>query len=174
VAYKEAKLEPTHQNDNIKEDTNSKTLILFLRSHLGLSIVDSFPPEEFTVNTEKFYHKSERPWQGFYDWLRDSSSQVLGVRFWLFEDADLQLTDIPSLTYVSSNSSENYVEIYFSASRQWVQENSDDQDFGDQGCFLSDKGTWAIVFDLSMLNNKEIESIKNSNANWENISQLAK
>ena len=149
-----------------------KTLVVLLIPHLTLSLIEKFPLEKLNVGSNKYRNLGEGIWQGFYDWLRDASGKIIGVRFWRFEDADLQLSNIASLPYVLVNRDKDYIEIYFSDSRQYVIEKSDDQDFGAQRIFVDDGGTWAIALDVSMLNELEFESIKDANVAWISVDFL--
>ena len=56
-------------------------------------------------------------WTGFYDWLRDSDGNILGVRYWPFEEIHLPIKKLSQLPYVVVAKDKSYLEIYFSDGR---------------------------------------------------------
>ena len=47
-----------------------------------------WPLTGFVIGSKQYRDANFGQWTGFYDWLRDSKEQVLGVRYWPFEDTE--------------------------------------------------------------------------------------
>ncbi|ETW96940.1 MAG: hypothetical protein ETSY1_24585 [Candidatus Entotheonella factor] len=146
----------------IDEKYTEETLLIFLKSHPELSLYPDFPPKTFRFGEDTFHQVKTDRWQGFYDWLRDETENIIGLRYWLFEKIDPRLPLLTSLPYINSDQEEGFIEIYFFDSRSYVQANSDDQDFGNQGIFLSDQGLIALAFDISTFTKAELDALKQS------------
>ncbi len=84
-------------------------------------------------------------WQGFYDWMRTTGGEVVGVRLWLDEDGDKRLLAI-QCDGVEVDATRRLVQIWFTKLRQCDQSQSDDQDFGGNRLFRSFDGSLALTF----------------------------
>ena len=91
---------------------------------------------------------------GHYDWLRSSSRQILGVRYWPFDDsihsrAVQQLkSKCQSLDYTFVEANFRYLSILFSTSVDIEEAISNDQDMGENGIYLADGGRIALCFEV--------------------------
>ena len=91
---------------------------------------------------------------GHYDWLRATSRQVLGVRYWPFDDsihkhAVQQLrTTCLSLDYAFVDPDSRYISILFGPVKNIDDAISDDQDMGENGIYSTDDGRLALCFEV--------------------------
>ncbi len=94
----------------------------------------------------------------FYDWLRTTEGDVIGVRWFPYEDTSLRDTRaryLAALPNVSIDSDKLGLTIYFSASRSVDESKSGDQEFLENNVFFSSKGTFAISFAIDYLTDQE-------------------
>ena len=96
---------------------------------------------------------------GFYDWLRSAGGKIIGLRYWPFEDTAFLVDAMRPLQYVTASADRSFVEIYFGELREFDEQMSDDQDFGNAKVFGSDDGSWALTFDVTGLDDLEMEWI---------------
>ena len=95
---------------------------------------------------------------GFYDWLRDSEGQLLGVRYWLDGTTDFILEQHRSLPYVRDAG--GAIEVYFGLSRAVDALKSADQEFLFSAVFKSLAGVCALAFDIEGLGTADIDHAK--------------
>jgi len=117
-------------------------------------------------------------WTGFYDWLRQDSGHIVGVRYSPFEQTEFLIKAVEGLTYVVIPEPKRCIEVYFSpgsGSRGVDRSESDDQTFGSNRIFYSgeEKGRYLISFDTRRLSESEMQSIRTSKARWETVSMEA-
>jgi len=86
-------------------------------------------------------------WLGFYDWLRTSDNEVIGVRQYVDPDpkVDQILLELARHDVVVDKRMRT-VEIFFSNRRDYHELKSSDQDFGDNRMFLADDGSILLTF----------------------------
>jgi hypothetical protein len=86
-------------------------------------------------------------WLGFYDWLRTSDNEVIGVRQYVDPDpmVDQILLELVRDDVVVDRKMRS-VEIFFSTRRDYDVISSSDQDFGDNRLFLGDDGSILLTF----------------------------
>jgi len=86
-------------------------------------------------------------WLGFYDWLRTSDNEVIGVRQYVDPDpkVDQTLLELARDDVVVDKKTRS-VEIFFSNRRDYQDQGSHDQDFGDNRLFLADDGSILLTF----------------------------
>ena len=70
-------------------------------------------------------------WLGFYDWLRTTAGEVIGVQLWVDEPRAIGLLQAAS-SYVGVEASKDCLpfRVFFKAERQFDEQASCDQDFG--------------------------------------------
>ena len=106
-------------------------LLVVVTPHLALAFVENLPDGKLTVNGIDYVDLGLGDWTGFYDWLREKSGQVCGVRYTPFPEFNHLLDRFPSdCSYLAfpSRGSKSYVEIFFTSSRDYEAEKSDDQE----------------------------------------------
>ena len=94
-----------------------------------------------------FRDSSAGEWLGFYDWLRTSDNEVIGVRQYVNPDpkVDQILLEL-ARDDVLVDKKKRSVEIFFSNRRDYHELESSDQDFGDNRLFIGDDGSILLTF----------------------------
>lgn len=128
----------------------AKNLFLALHDKLGI-----YPVEEIStsvlVESRSYKRVGTGDFHGFYDWLRNSNHDLVGVRHMLFDDYDGLLKVIEKLNYaeIAEDSNGNVtLYIFFSTDRSYVDAISNDQFFVDDFIYESDDGVWGLTFRL--------------------------
>ena len=113
----------------------------------------NFSEEEkiFSYGSNEFKEIPIGHFNGFYDWLRNFSGNIVGVRYFPFEDADFLFDELSKLKYSKTDKVKGIIDIYFeNANCHSINEDiSDDQKFGDNRIFKSLKGKLLFVFDIT-------------------------
>lgn len=136
----------------------------------ALALTEQCPVGDFRMGDRDFEDKGFGDWTGFYDWLRDFSGKVVGVRYWPFEETAFLIDLLCDRGYIVPGD-KSYLEIYFSQNSRVDRRKSDDQEFGSNKIFCSKEGTWLISFDTRGLSSSERESLRASDAaQWETAS----
>jgi len=105
------------------------------------------PADTLTVDGGRFvatYHASG--WFGFYDWLRMSTGDIIGVRLYLDEPVPITGAALALLCSLDARNSRDVVYIFFGTDRQFDLSLSDDQDFGGNVLYLGQSGSVGLVF----------------------------
>lgn len=95
---------------------------------------------------------------GFYDWLRRANGEIIGVRWFPYEDGALDNKNtryLKSLKYIGLGNDLREIAIYFGDSREFEEQNSCDQDFLQNNLFISKAGKCAVSFSTANLSEKE-------------------
>ena len=140
-------------------------LLVMLQPQLVLSKIRPWPLAGFMCEGKHYRDAGFGEWTEFYDWLRDSDSNVLGVRFWLSSETEFLADYAREMPYIQIDPS-RYLEIYFSERRGVNQARSCDQDFLYDGIFRSDDGQYAIGFGMGGLNEADVCSLQTAKAKW--------
>ena len=147
-----------------------RCLLVAFHARLALALVDECPGNEYQLGDKRYRDKGYGELTGFYDWLRDSSGKLLGVRYWPFEETSFLsdvLSEFPSVVVAKDRS---YLEVYFSSDRRVDRQRSDDQDLGANKVFSTEQGEWAISFDTTALSPSEMENVYAADADWQSAS----
>jgi hypothetical protein len=153
-----------------KGPASGSCLIIELAPRIALASRVRWPVGSFTGNGKYYGPLGFGHSTGFYDWLRDSTSNLVGVRYWPFEDTQFLLQEVAHLRYVKVAAGR--LEIYFHSSDQIDQENSADQDFLYCELFRSDERCYAIAFGLENLNESELASLEKAEGERISISPI--
>jgi hypothetical protein len=113
-------------------------------------------------------------WTGFYDWLREPSDKVVGVRYLPFDKTRFLVDLLCSLPYVTAPKDRSYVEVYFVKNPRPDSMRSDDQAFGSNKVFYSEEGGWLLSFDTTGLSESELNSLQDEDVCWEQVSAAGK
>lgn len=132
-------------------------LIIELAQHIALARPVPWPVSSFAIHDQYYRPMGFGNSTGFYDWLRDSKSKLVGVRYWPFEDTQFLLREVAALNYVKVTP--RCLDIYFDGRDEIDQESSADQDFLYCEVFKSDDGRYAIAFGLENLSEAELASL---------------
>jgi hypothetical protein len=138
--------------------------LVALRHRPALALSAECPTRVLTLDHKVYQDVGHGEWTGFYDWLRDPCGDIVGVRYWPFEDVQLPLDLGASATLASPalvvSPDGAKAEVYFTTSRQVVPADSADQDFGCSKVFAAADGELAICFDVSALTDTELASLR--------------
>jgi len=95
---------------------------------------------------------------GHFDWLRSASREIVGVRYWPFDDAvhtsavDQLLSQCRSLEYAIVDPEDRFVSVFFGGAIAAVEEDiSNDQDLGENGIYENQQGAMALCFEVDAL-----------------------
>jgi hypothetical protein len=143
-------------------------LVVIFRPSLTLALLEALPRDGLLVDGANYRPVPKGDSAAFYDWLRDRSGRVLGVRHWPSEP-NLPIQAIGQLPYVRLGHDGSSVEVYFGDSREVDDDQSDDQAFGGSTQFVSESGDFAIAFETYFLSESEVASIREARAGWASI-----
>jgi hypothetical protein len=155
-----------HANSELeKRPTGRPCLLVIFRAELTLSKDIQWPLKGFAVGDRQYNEVNIGGWTGFYDWLRDSEENLLGVRYSPFKDCEFLIERTAKLQYVKPDFPRN-IEIYFSERREVEAGFSCDQDFLYDAIFRSDDGEYAIGFGMEELTEANLRSLGVVAAEW--------
>ncbi|HEY1270216.1 MAG TPA: hypothetical protein VGH16_23365 [Candidatus Binatia bacterium] len=112
-----------------------------------------------TIDSTEYLQVTDYDWTGFFDWLRSASGEVIGVRYYAFEEFRFVFKAIPDIPNVLVTGY-SAAEFYFGENRQFDPWNSCDQAFGENEVYSSRDGKVAIAFGTSHLNAAERKSLE--------------
>jgi hypothetical protein len=101
-----------------------------------------------TVSGKKL-HKTvfDTNFLGFYDWLRDATGSVIGLRIKLEFPDSRKYSDLIKLFFSAAESADDLKIIFFGNSREYFDHLSDDTDFCDFSIYQSENLV-AITFNM--------------------------
>ena len=149
----------------VKSPASRPCLLVIFRPKLTLAKSPVWPLKSFVLDDKQYHDAALGEWTGFYDWLRDASGDLLGVRYGLNEETEFLGEQTRALDYVKVVAP-GYIEIYFSDRRHFEPKLSADQDFLYDPIFRSDDGEYALGFAMEDLSESELRSIENAQADW--------
>jgi hypothetical protein len=121
-------------------------LLVVLKQDLTPFVVRGELDEQLTVGGTTFMDTGYGDFTGFYDWLRNSKGQILGVRYYPFEDIHFLFDIVGTLNYIDASRNREVFNIYFSDDRVFDESVSDDQAFGGNKVYQSWSGEYAVSF----------------------------
>lgn len=136
-------------------------LALFLFDKL---VIDTLPQDcDAFVMHDRNFIELDKQWEkplylGFYDWLRTSNNDVVGIRVILHDGRERLREILPIRSYIEWTSP-CIVEVMFRPNIAIDDSTSVDQEFSISRCLRSEDGTVALIFDASALDHSQIESI---------------
>ena len=135
-------------------------LLVALGQQPVLALVAECPHDEFSLDGRVYRDKGYGAWTGFYDWLRDRHGQIVGLRYWPFEETRFLTDSLRALPYVRVDEDRSFVEFYLADARAVDHELSDDQHFGDNRLFATDSGELGISFGTETLSEPEMDHVR--------------
>lgn len=141
------------------DETPRPCLIVVFRDHPLLALAAETPVGIFKLGDSTYYDVENNDWLGFYDWLRETSDKIIGVRFAPFRELYYILHALVRFSFAVVDWDSHSVEIFFSNARYFEPKLSVNQDFGENRILRSRENEYAITFGISCLNEAEIESI---------------
>jgi hypothetical protein len=96
-------------------------------------------------------------WVGFYDWLRTSEGEVVGVRTWLHDDGDtaMQLSEVLAQNDSVDRGGHGELLIWPSGRCAFDEWMSGDQSLGTHRLLQNESGELALTFEIDALTDKE-------------------
>ncbi len=116
--------------------------------------------KKITIDNIVFDEYEDNDYSGFYDWMRNSLGEIIGLRYTRLDVFEpIIITALKKLPYLNFTY-EKIIEIYFNPNRDYIEDNSNDQDFGVCKMYVSANQTYAILLDILYLTPDEFSSIK--------------
>ncbi len=132
---------------------NRDFLFIVLDPKIRVFISSDLSEDEKTVlyDSNEFKEIPIGHCNGFYDWLRNFSGHIIGVRYFPFEDSNFLLNEVIHLNYSKIDKVKGNMDIYFvDAEHCLIDEDiSDDQKFGDNRIFKSSEGKLLLTFEVT-------------------------
>ncbi|MDH4426297.1 MAG: hypothetical protein QE495_07580 [Acidovorax sp.] len=129
--------------------TGIVAVVLSLSEQPRVYAIADLSGSKFTLGTDVFTDSGAGDWLGFYDWLRSTSGDVIGVRLWTDEVND-RIRSLGRYEGVVADDSCSPLLIYFGAEREFDDVQSCDQDFGSNMLLVSSNGL-ALTFNSPTL-----------------------
>ncbi len=167
-----------HCADISKQTRSDGCLLVAFEPAPTLVLTGSCPTGQFRMDGRLYKEAGDYgDWTGFYDWLRQDSGHIVGVRYSPFQETEFLIEAVKGLAYVVIPEPKRCIEVYFSpgsGSRGVDPSESDDQAFGSNRIFYcNEQSRYLISFDTSRLSESEMQSIRTSKARWETVSMPA-
>ncbi|MEO6979653.1 MAG: hypothetical protein ABI113_14780 [Mucilaginibacter sp.] len=116
--------------------------------------------KKITIDNIVFDEYEDNDYSGFYDWMRNPLGEIIGLRYTRLDGFEpIIITALKKLPYLNFTH-EKIIEIYFNPNRDYVEDNSNDQDIGVCKMYVSANQTYAILLDILYLTPDEFSSIK--------------
>jgi hypothetical protein len=143
-------------------------LIVILGESLRLAKGSSWPVTSFTANGICYRDCGFGEFTEFYDWLRNSREEVIGVRLNLCGETEFLADYAEQRAYMLSKvvGRFKFIEIYFSATWDVDPLRSCDQGFVYDPVFRSDDGETAVAFDTGWLSKSELQGLEARESLW--------
>lgn len=145
--------------------TERTCLLVILRPQLVLAKNLKWPLKGFICEGTLYRDAGLGDWTEFYDWLRDSDGNMLGVRYWLRSDTEFLVEYAKGRDYIQTDPPRQ-IEIYFSERRGANAKLSCDQDFLYDAVFRSESGDYAIAFGMGGLSESDLDRLESAEATW--------
>ena len=117
--------------------------------------------DKIFINEVKYiidvHSKKNEGFIGFFDWLREDESIIVGVRMCLFEHHNYN-SIFKELPYINSTNNDKWKEILFGENLIYDASLSGDQDFTNNYIYKSENG-YLFTFGLDYLQENELESL---------------
>lgn len=124
-----------------------KSVFFCLSARLEVYPIEE-PKTVLTLGSREFNRICEYDSNGFYDWLRQSSGSIIGVRYFIFEEY-LNISDeLRALTSVEAYPNDPCFYLFLGEERDYEESLSADQLFYGDYVYRSDDGTLGMSFEL--------------------------
>ena len=128
-------------------DVSSEFLAVVLSTHgvpriINLSAAEEVAPSVRLAEAD-YLDSGAGDWLGFYDWLRNSQGEVIGVQQWVDDASTFPFST--KFGGVEANVKHGVLRIFFGQSREVDEATSCDQDFGHNRLLLSGESV-ALTF----------------------------
>jgi hypothetical protein len=140
-------------------------LLIVLGRNVTLAGNMKWPLKGFIIGEKTYREANFGEWTGFYDWLRDDSENLLGIRYTPFEQTEFLTRELGQLSYVEARPP-RHLEIYFSERRIFDPGLSCDQALLYDAVFRSDDGEYAMGFGMEKLSASNLRSLEKAGLEW--------
>lgn len=121
----------------------------------GLEYVEQF--DHYLLNNLLYINTSGIEFYGFYDWLRNDSGTIIGIRFDAYDVIDYVESTIGVYENVFISEERTFFELYFSKARHFINELSIDQEFGKSAILETGKIDMKYILLVESRNLSKIE-----------------
>ncbi len=137
-------------------------LLLVLESELKLAGRSEEPTGVVALKGNEYEEMTlgRKGFLGFYDWLREPSGALVGIRLSIDTSSKALIEMLPSRSYITRNSPEVF-SVMFRTADQIDEEASMDQDFGHTRAFKGPGRTIVLTIDAEGLEPDEFEALSN-------------
>jgi hypothetical protein len=146
-------------------------LIVMLQEELTLANGIRWPLKAFRLEGTVYQDVGLGEWTGFYDWMRQSNGDLIGVRYTPLADNRELFESTRSLGYTKADASKGLA-IYFDAMQVVDDQRSCDQEFQYDAVFKSDEYGWAIAFDTIALTAEDRQRLRRIVRRWRTVTPL--
>lgn len=142
---------------------SKRCLVMLFKPRPTLYLLEDYPGNKFVVNGESYCriparNPSREGYIGLYDWLRSTTGNVIGVRFFLIDEcADFLKEHRKKFSYIKG--SDAYLDIFFNEDYNLNEEISSDQAFGSNSLYVSNQNEYAMTLGTDWLTQFELDSI---------------
>lgn len=130
-------------------------LLIILESKIKLFICSTLSKNQKSILIEgnEYMEIPIGYFNGFYDWLRNASGYIIGVRYFPFEDSSFLLDELGELEYLRTDKNKDSINICFLDETHCLidEEASNDQDFSENRIFKSSEGKFLFIFDITRI-----------------------
>ncbi|MCM5683007.1 hypothetical protein M8A51_26190 [Schlegelella sp. S2-27] len=130
--------------NNALQSTGTVAVVLSAVERPCVYPIPDVSESELVLEGEVFKDSGAGDWLGFYDWLRTKTGNIIGVRLWA-DEASHHLRAAGGCVNVITNTECFPFVVFLGDEREFVDENSCDQDFGSNMLLLS-SGKFALTF----------------------------
>ena len=141
--------DPSRDRIRMAAEIPEKCLLIFFKSPLELAWAElpDDAPSAIVYKNQIYKYAGTQEWNGFYDWLRNYRNEIIGVRYFPFEDFKELASLVNRLTDCKVNTNDKgavWFDLFFTSDRNVNEKISDDQDFGGNWLFETESGDKAM------------------------------
>jgi len=122
-------------------------IVILLSETISFMFLDESSDSFLNENGDIFKARFDTDNNGFFDWLRTKSNEIIGVRWTAYDDSDFKyvINAISKLSNIESDASGSIC-IYFGDERVFDDATSCNQDFGENNFYVGSSGYCAMSF----------------------------
>jgi hypothetical protein len=144
-------------------ERSSGCLLFLLEPRLMLRLIKSLPDHTIEWNDVIYHDITNGDSNGFYDWLRNSNDEIVGLRYSPHVEKNFLLQQVNRFSYIEVIPGDCFM-IYFGIHRNFDPTKSVDQDFGGDVFYCSASNDKVFSVGTKSLNEKDIIRIVDAGA----------
>jgi len=137
-----------------------KFLVVALKSPVQLFLSRDEIGTALSLGGTAFREVDALDFTGFYDWLRTSEGEILGVRYSPFEGCADELLETGRRLEYTQVEDQRSLLIFFSERRTVDTQRSVNQDFGGNRVFVSVEHLYALTFNADRLSDRDVSTLR--------------